>query len=744
MPIVELLVPVGNELALYAAVQNGADAVYLAGKKYGARAFAGNFTDEQMISAINYCHYHEVKVYVTMNTVCFPSEIEAAFLYAQFLCEHNVDALIIQDFGLLEVLRKRLPNLVLHASTQMHLHNINALKIIKDIGVERAVISRETPLDLVREMAKLDIEIEVFVFGALCVCYSGQCYMSAINGNRSGNRGECAQPCRLKYQFYRGNEKIALPNDYLLSPRDLNTIERISELIETGVTSFKIEGRMKRPEYVAQITSEYRKAIDSYKNGRQFTPNVKELKKLHNREFTTGYLFNQKGHEIINSFRPNHIGIPLGKVIGYGNNQVQIKLTENIFQHDGLRILDTSDYGLVANKIYKNGLLVNKAQKGDTIAFDFDGRVKIGADVVLTSDSNQLSRLQNSYLSPKRLTKVNSEFHARIGQPLKLICTLNTYQVEVVSNEVVQSAERQPVSKERIIEQLSKVNELPFVLSPLELFVDNNIFISIKSVNELRRQAISKLKERINKTMLNLPSDYEFISSETDVSPTVSVIVSNQEQYDAAKMFGFGLYTDNATLYYSLSEQNTGIGFVKPRVNEDEERIVADKEYICELGQLHSNICNDIATNHYFNVTNAYAVKFLQQFGVNRICLSTELDFEKTVELINQYSSIYKSVAPVEIFLYGYRDAMITKLNIPKLYDETAKGDFYFLKQNNKKYSLLLDRQQNTRILEPAPYNIIAKMNEYKEKGVFHFLISFTIENKHEVKQILAQINWHN
>ena len=743
MPIVELLVPVGNELALYAAVQNGADAVYLAGKKYGARAFAGNFTDEQMIDAINYCHYHEVKVYVTMNTVCFPSEIEAAFLYAQFLYENNVDALIIQDFGLLEVLRKRLPDLSLHASTQMHLHNINALKVIKNMGVERAVISRETPLDLVREMAKLDIEIEVFVFGALCVCYSGQCYMSAINGNRSGNRGECAQPCRLKYQFYRDNEKLQLPNDYLLSPRDLNTIDHIGELIETGVTSFKIEGRMKRPEYVAQITSEYRKAIDSYQNEKHYSPNVNELKKLHNREFTTGYLFNQKGHEIINSFRPNHIGIPLGKVIGYGNNQVQIKLTENISQHDGLRILDTIDYGLVASKIYKNGLLVNKAQKGDIIAFDFDGRVKIGAEVVLTSDSNQLARLQSSYLSPKKLTKVNSAFHAQIGQPLKLVCTLGTYRVEVQSDEIVQKAEKLPISEGRITEQLSKVNEPPFILSPLDLFIDEDIFISIKSVNELRRQAIRKLKECIEKAKPNLVNDYEYNFTETITSPTISVIVSNQEQYEAAKMSGFDLYTDNSTLYYSLLEQNIKVGFVKPRVNENEERITADKEYICELGQLFFNSCENITTTHYLNVTNAYAVKFLQQLGANRICLSTELDFEKTIELISQYSCIYKSVAPVEIFVYGHRDAMITKLNIPKMYDETAEGYMYFLKQDNKKYALLLDSQRNTRVLEPTPYNIISYMNDYKEKDVLNFLVSFTIEDKHEVKQILKQISKH-
>ena len=741
MPTVELLVPVGNELALRAAVQNGADAVYLAGKQYGARAFAGNFDDKQIVEAIKYCHYHEVKVYVTMNTVCFPSEIETAFLYAKFLAENNVDALIIQDFGLLEVLRKRLPNLVLHASTQMHLHNINSIKVIKSMGIKRVVVARETPIELVKEMTKLGIEIEIFVFGALCVCYSGQCYMSIINGTRSGNRGECAQPCRLKYQMFRNNEEIPLLNDYLISPRDLNTLDRTSELIEAGVSSFKIEGRMKRPEYVAQVTKEYRNTLDAYYSSNKYKTNVTDLKKLHNREFTTGYLFSQKNHEIVNAFRPNHIGIPLGEVVGYSNKQVFIKLLENINQQDAIRILDTVDSGLIANKIYKNGLLVNKALKGDTISFDFDKKVKIGSKVVLTSDSKQLDLLNESFMNPTRKTSVKTEFYARIGEQIKLKCTFQGHKVEVNSEEKVQKAEKQPISNTRILEQLTKINEFPFVLDHIDLFTDENIFISVKTINELRREAIKQIKALIGEPAQIAPQDYYYEIKPENTSSTISVTVNTMEQYEVAKTFPYDIYTDNQSLFESLSSQNINIGYVTSRVNENDENISAQKLYVNELGQIFTNKNSYLTSSHYFNITNAYAVGFMQELGFSKICLSTELDFEKTEKLVYQFTKINKETPNLEIFAYGHRDAMITKLNLIEMYGQNFSSDSYSLVQNGKSYPISIDSKSKTRILEPKPYNLINELENYKRIGINNFSISFTVEDKKEVERILRSIN---
>ena len=731
MSKVELLVPAGNMQALIAAVQNGADAVYFAGKKYGARAYANNFSNEEIIEAINYCHMHSVKVYITMNTVLFPDEIEGAFKYACFLHENNVDALIIQDFGLLEILRKRLPTLELHASTQMHLHNVNSLTIIKNLGITRAVVARETPVELVKEMSEVGIDLEVFVFGALCVCYSGQCYMSITNGNRSGNRGECAQPCRLKYELYENDRKIDLDDEYLLSPKDLYTLDNIGELIEANISSFKVEGRMKRPEYVALITSQYRKAIDAYYEKRKFVPNIVEVKKIHNRGFTSGYLFSQKNENLMNPSRPNHIGIPVGKVIGYGNNMVNIKLTHPINQQDGLRILDTTDYGIMANKIYKNNLLVNSADKGDIVSFEFSNKVTIGSQMVLTSDIKQLQVLQKTFQNPQRLSNISTTFCAQVGKPLRIECTFENYNACFESEEIVQPANKQPISANRIIEQLSKVNELPFVLSPIDMQVDDNIFVSIKAINELRRNVISQIKEQISKGS-NIEIKEYSCDIPSKVTSDVSVIVNNLEQYEVVKEFPFEIYTDNINLHNEVQD----IGYVTLRSNENDETCASQKLYISELGPV-KHIASNSTSSHYFNINNAYALALMNQLGFNKVGLSTELSFDRTVELVKQYKNIYGNDPNVEVLLYGRRDAMISKFNIAEMYN--LEGNLS-LKQRSQKYRVLITDNKHSRILEPSPYNTIENIHEYKNNGITNFVVQFAIEDKNEILKIMKDL----
>ena len=258
----ELLSPVGNIDALKAAINAGCDAVYLGGKLFGARSYAGNFDDEEMIEAIKYAHIYGVKVYVTMNTMIYESEVEAFINYVDFLHRNNVDALIIQDLGMMDLIRKTYPNLELHASTQMNVHNVEGVKLLEELGLKRVVLARETNIEKIKEIKqKTNIELEIFVQGALCISYSGQCLMSSLLNGRSGNRGTCSQCCRMKYDLISDNKKVNT-DEYLLSTKDLNTLEHLDQLIEVGVDSLKIEGRMKRPEYVYLMTNIYRKAID--------------------------------------------------------------------------------------------------------------------------------------------------------------------------------------------------------------------------------------------------------------------------------------------------------------------------------------------------------------------------------------------------------------------------------------------------------------------------------------------------
>ena len=308
--------------SLKAAVMAGCDAVYLGGVLFGARAFAGNFTNEEIVYAINYAHLYGVKVYVTINTIIYDSEVERFLDYVRFLHKNNVDAVIIQDIGMFDLLRKKFPNLELHASTQMNIHNYDGALLAKKLGFKRVVMARETPIDVIKKIKEeIDIEIEVFIHGALCVSYSGECLLSALVGKRSGNRGTCAQICRKKYDFYDDDKNKLNINNYLLSTKDLCTLKYIDKLIEIGVDSLKIEGRMKRSPYVYLVTKTYRKVIDNYYNTGKLKideNDIIELKKMFNRNFTKGFMLNEDNNNFTYDKRPNNIGIEVCIVVWVG------------------------------------------------------------------------------------------------------------------------------------------------------------------------------------------------------------------------------------------------------------------------------------------------------------------------------------------------------------------------------------------------------------------------------------------
>ena len=406
----ELLAPVGNMAAFYAAIEAGCDAVYLAGYAFGARAYADNFSNEEIVSCINYAHIYGVKVYVTVNTIIYEKDVDVFMEYVEILHKNNVDAIIIQDLGMFDLIRKTYPNLEIHISTQMHIHNPSGAVLMHNLGAKRVVLSREVSIDTIKEIKKCtDVELEVFVHGALCFSYSGQCYMSSIIGGRSGNQGKCAGTCRLKYSLVDSDNNKYNEHDYPLSMKDLCTIDKIGELIDLGIDSFKVEGRMKRPEYVFLVISLYRRAIDNYiLNGKVDIneDDLKELKKIYNREFTKGYLFNKT--DVVNSYRPNHLGIKIGEVINKKNNSIYIKLNDDITRGDGLRFLNkTEDSGLILTKMFKNGDDIKSAHKGDTIVIKDKIDCFIGSSVIKTTDKVQMDNI-NSRLS-KKIRKVMLE-----------------------------------------------------------------------------------------------------------------------------------------------------------------------------------------------------------------------------------------------------------------------------------------------------------------------------------------------
>ncbi|HEY3423156.1 MAG TPA: peptidase U32 family protein, partial [Negativicutes bacterium] len=343
--MIELLAPVGNREALVAAVESGADAVYLAGKLFGARASATNFSEEELADAVRFVHLRGVLVYVTVNTLLDNTEIPVLIRYLQYLYQIGVDAIIVQDIGVAKIVRDMLPAMPVHASTQMTIHNLDGVEFLAEIGFERVVLARESSLaDLKHICSNTTIEIESFVHGALCIGYSGQCLMSSLIGGRSGNRGRCAQPCRLPYTLVNKNGddvlKEAQAGEYLLSPKDFNTLELLPQMIEAGVNSLKIEGRMKRPEYVAVVVDTYRRAIDAYladKHNYVVTQeDQKDLAQIFNRDFTTAYLEGKQGRNMMSDRRPNNRGVRIGRVISYDLNSqmVTLKLDEPLWVND--------------------------------------------------------------------------------------------------------------------------------------------------------------------------------------------------------------------------------------------------------------------------------------------------------------------------------------------------------------------------------------------------------------------------
>ncbi|WP_296877675.1 peptidase U32 family protein, partial [Thomasclavelia sp.] len=375
MKNIELLAPAGSYEALVAAIENGADAIYLGGNEFSARAFATNFDRKELEKAVNYSHLRNVKIYVTVNTLYSDDQFLQLHDYLVFLAKINVDALIIQDMGLLNYVLEHFPNFEIHLSTQASIHDLPGVEFFKNKGIKRIVLARENSLDEIKSICnQTDLDIEVFVHGALCMSYSGQCLMSSMIAKRSGNKGACGQPCRLAYQLEKDDQILNQKPLYLLSPRDLCTIESIDLLIEAGITSFKIEGRMKRPEYVAIVVKQYRDAIDAYLNKKQLNDieqRILKMKKMFNRNFTGGYLL--KDRQFMARDLPGNQGIKVAKVIGYNKAKklVKLQLTDQLKQGDRINFVDL-ELTRTITKLYHQRKLVNQAKNGDIVEIELN------------------------------------------------------------------------------------------------------------------------------------------------------------------------------------------------------------------------------------------------------------------------------------------------------------------------------------------------------------------------------------
>ena len=674
----ELLSPAGSIESFYAAIEAGADAIYIGGKHFGARAYSKNFTLEEIEYVVNYAHLYDVKLYVAVNTLIYDDEVDECLEYIKKLHKIGVDALIMQDLGMIDLVRKVLPNLEIHISTQAHIHNLDGVKLLEKLGIKRTVLARETSIDEIRNIKNnSNIELEIFIAGALCISYSGNCLMSSLIGGRSGNRGRCAQPCRLPYDLVDANGRVINKDKYILSTKDLNTLEHIGSLIDLGVSSFKIEGRMKSPEYVYIITSLYRKAIDTYlSKGKVIIDDndILSLQKVFNRGFTKGFLFNEDNNNFIDAIRPNHMGIKIGKVISYNNGYINILLNDSLSINDGIRIIGVNDTGFIVTSIYKNKRSVKEAFKGDIISLKIDSKVNIDSIVLKTKDYKLISEINSKISSKSRKLPINMEVIATLDN-INLTITYKDIEVSINSKNV-SKAKNLSITKDNIIKQLSKLGDTPYIINKINIKLDDNLFINIKDLNELRRTGIEKLNNFRLKPKKYIESIYKIDVPDFPVKQNINYKIDNLDIINKIKNY-HEIYTDDINIYKKIDSI-----YILPRVVSEYDDY--KKVMISELGGL--NKYKDVYTSPYMNVVNSYAVAFLHSIGVKKISLSYEMDYDKIKLLIDNYHRLFKKHPNLEVIIYGPIEAMISKYNVLKKYN--LDGKYYLKDKLNNKYPI--------------------------------------------------------
>ena len=732
MRIPELLAPVGSMDHLKVAINAGASAVYLSGKDYGARKYAQNFTLDEINEAVNTAHLHNVKVYVTVNTLIKQDELEDVMNYLSKLYAIGVDAVLVQDLGLVELINIHLPKLKIHASTQMTCENQLKLDYIESKGIKRIVLPREMRKDEIQDL-ETNMELEIFVHGALCYSYSGQCLMSSFNGGRSGNRGTCAQPCRQKYKV-EGLKK----ENYYLSPCDLNLFNKLKEISELNIACIKIEGRMRNKEYLAIVISNYRKALNKLKSGKEMES--EEISLVFNRGFSQGQ-FNNTAKR---SLRAGHVGLKIGKVIDARKNQIAIKIDDSIKnipeKGDGLLLVkNDDDYGFEISQNpnittlnhFKKGknkqikdltrknkvLIVKKVRQNKKSNFNLNE-----SEAYLTKKNNLIKKAReienkgNSYVKSKLILtfSIKNKFPQLKGR--LTLANKKEIECEVRGNTPFEKPLKKSVTRETIQKQLSKVDNYPYQITQININYDGTLFLPISKINELRRELFEKLehelvnstKHKTKKIKLNLKE-----REKSEIKPCFSFYTNNLshlKEINNVKRVYLEIppeYDDLNIIHDEKYNLNHMINFLKEAIEismtKDYELIwkwpdIAHDKLIKTLNKVRG-ILNKIhytipiMSNNFkgeygpysMNITNTETIKSLENYKI--LTLSPELtkkDYEDIIKFCESQNQL-------EILVQGSVELMKTRYSL--LYGKEIKkaknnSKNFLIDRNNRRYPI--------------------------------------------------------
>lgn len=792
---IEILAPAGSYEGMRAAMNAGCDAVYIGGASFGARAFANNLNEETLLEAIDEAHIRDKKLYLTVNTLLKEKErTRELYRFIERFYRQGLDAVIVQDMGVLHFLSRNFPGLPIHASTQTTITMAQGANLLKPYGVTRLVTARELNLKEIRAIRdNTDLEIETFVHGALCYCYSGQCLMSSMIGGRSGNRGRCAQPCRMPYQFYSDKKKLSTENEkYLLSPKDINTLVYLPQLIEAGIDSFKIEGRMKRPEYAAAVSSIYRSYTDLYLekgkeyyedflNSESFRKDMLKLQDVYNRGgFSEGYGKTYHGKSMMSLYRPNHSGVYVGEVLSVKGTSVSITLAEEVNAQDILEIRHKEEEGYeftVKDAHRKGDLLttnVGRRQEQKPVREKdhrekyYNADIQLGDKVYRTKNNKLLEQLEMDYLQKNKQQAMIGTLYAKCGE--RLAFTLSYQDIFVTAyQDIVMEAQKQPMTREKIMAPLDKTGDTFFYFDRLIIDMEDNIFVPVAWLNEIRREAIRLLMEAIvtkyRREQVNSETELlNCVSTGKEGSLGICVSVQKQEQLEIAMKIKEvkAIYLDydyfDPVLLPKLIEKVGRFG----------KELYLSLPHICRLTQ-YDRLKKELIEIIDHNVINGFLVKNLEEIELLQ-SLGSKEGQKKLITNYNMYTynteakclyddlGISHYTAPVELnyqelktlgitdsdlIVYGYQPVMVSAQclfesttgcrkakdgNQGNLVDRLGKS-FLVQANCNSCYNMIYNGQA---------LSLLKYSQEIKELGPKNLRLDFTFESASEMQGILS------
>ncbi len=799
MDKIELLVPSGDWEAFLAAVENGADAVYLGGRLFSARQFASNFDLERLKEAIRYAHVRGVSLYLTMNTLMSDEELIEGVQFLREAYLAGIDGVIVQDLGFVRIVKSLFPDLPLHASTQMTIYNLEGVRFLEEMGFERVVLARELSLEEIKNIAAGTLaEIEVFVHGALCISYSGQCLMSSIIGGRSGNRGKCAQPCRLPFELVENESGKAVSRNrgsYIMSPKDLCSVQMLNGLLEAGVKSLKIEGRMKGPEYVATVTKTYRKYLDRYlTKGNSNTSgkydiedkDIKELTQVFNRGgFSKGYLEGKTGSTMMSYEKPKNWGVFLGKVIAYDRSSLAVKLllNDDVSMGDGIEVWNGEEKspGTVISGLEVKGRKVESAKAGEVVSIrNIKGNIVKDNKVYKTSDK-KLNNAALESISGKFYRKIPifGELQVNKNEPITLTVKDDVgNSIAVTGSLIPEEALNRPLTEERVLTQMTKTGQTPFEFANVSVFIDEKLSIPISEINNIRRSALEQLElKRAARYSRKLSDDFD------EKEKSVVYFPGNDRNKDKKLLISACIYKFNDRIDYgSLEIDRLYIPFnllLSKKASEILSTLKSKEVYLhipsitrgnydkliqerlsefIDLGidgLLVGNIGHlnkdkypsklNIMGDYSLNCFNSSSLKQLAQLGVNGVTLSFELTvnqirnlpnipgFTKEAVVYGRIPLMTSEYCPVGSIAGGFDSK--TKCSIA-----CEKGEYYLKDRIGAQFPVVCDRldcrstvfNSNVLLLEEN----IGKIKE----AVDIIRLNFTDETAGEMKEI---VNMH-